>query len=96
MLPTLSFISMIAAILYVNGHSISIVLAIAGPSQLLVHKDIGSSRAPNENAERLLKVKFEPAEESELSMLDVEHEWSSSQRQSILSSHIKVVSADVP
>ena len=43
----------------------------------------------------LLKVKFEPAEESELSMLDVDQEWSSSQRQSILSPHIKVLFADV-
>ena len=32
----------------------------------------------------LLKVKFEPDEDSELSMLDVEHEWSLSQRQRIL------------
>ena len=31
----------------------------------------------------LLKVKFEPAEESEFSMLDVEQEWNPSQRQSI-------------
>jgi hypothetical protein len=44
----------------------------------------------------LLKVKFDPAEESELSILDIEHEWSSSQRQSILSPHVKVLSADVP
>ena len=36
----------------------------------------------------LLKVKFEPDEDSELPMLDVEHEWSLSQRQRILpSSH---------
>jgi hypothetical protein len=33
----------------------------------------------------LLRVKFEPTEESEFSMLDVEHEWSPSQHQSILS-----------
>ena len=32
----------------------------------------------------LLRVKFEPEEDSELSMLDVEHEWSLSQRQRIL------------
>ena len=32
----------------------------------------------------LLRVKFEPHEDSELSMLDVEHEWSLSQRQRIL------------
>ena len=30
----------------------------------------------------LLKVKFDPDEDSELSMLDMEHEWSPSQRQS--------------
>ena len=34
----------------------------------------------------LLRVKFEPNEDSELPMLDVEHEWSLSQRQSILPS----------
>jgi hypothetical protein len=32
----------------------------------------------------LLKVKFEPDEDSDLPMLDVEHEWSLSQRQRIL------------
>lgn len=32
----------------------------------------------------LLKVKFEPTKESQFSMLDIEHEWSPSQRQSIL------------
>jgi hypothetical protein len=32
----------------------------------------------------LLRVKFEPNEDSELSMLDVEHEWTLSQRQRIL------------
>ena len=31
----------------------------------------------------LLKVKFDPEEDSELAMLDVDHEWSPSQRQSI-------------
>ena len=33
----------------------------------------------------LLKVKFDPDEDSDLPMLDIEHEWSPSQRQSILS-----------
>ena len=32
----------------------------------------------------LLKVKFDLYEDSDLSVLDVEHEWSSSQRQSTL------------
>lgn len=32
----------------------------------------------------LLRVKFEPHEDSELTMLDVEHEWSPSRRQRIL------------
>jgi hypothetical protein len=36
----------------------------------------------------LLKVKFEPDEDSELPMLDVEHEWSLSQRQRILPSYV--------
>lgn len=33
----------------------------------------------------LLKVNFDPPEKSELTMLDVDHEWSSSKRRSILS-----------
>lgn len=32
---------------------------------------------------KLLRVKFDPDEDSDLSVLDVEHEWSFSQRQSI-------------
>jgi len=34
----------------------------------------------------LLKVKFEPDEDCELPMLDIEHNWSFSQRQRILPS----------
>lgn len=35
----------------------------------------------------LLKVKFDPLEETNLSMLDLEHEWSASQRQSMILEH---------
>jgi len=59
-------------------------------------KRLRSGSKWRQNDLMLLKVRFDPAEESELDILHIDHEWTYEQRESILLPWFAVISADFP